>query len=107
MSSGVSQLVRVHEAHLVTIYRRTGDSQFTHSEIADLISRSAMVRYTAPGIFLLARDQNGAPIKGGSRGRSNVWRWHPRAAELCRQAIERDHRWENLANGLTGGSECV
>ena len=30
-----------------------------------------------------------------------------RAAELCRQTIARDHRWENLANGLTGGSECV
>ena len=27
----------------------------------------------------------------------------PHAAELCRQAIERDHRWKNLAEGLTGG----
>ena len=105
--SGLSQLVWAHEDNLVEIYRRTGDTSFTYGDIADLISRSAMVRYTAPGIFLLARDQNGAPIKGGSRGRSNVWRWHPRAAELCRQAIERDHRWENLANGLTGGSECA
>ena len=107
MSSGASQLVRVHEAHLVTIYRRTGDSQFTHSEIADLISRGTMLRYTVPGIFIPARDSKGVPLKGGSRARSNVWRWHPRAAELCRQAIERDHRWENLAAGLTGGSECA
>lgn len=104
---GLSQSVLAHEDHLLAIYRRTGDTQFTHSEIADLIPCGTMLRYTVLGIFLLARDQNGAPIKGGSRGRASVWRWHPRAAELCRQAIERDHRWENLANGLTGGSECA
>ena len=104
---GLSQSVWAHEGHLVEIYRRTGDTSFTHAQIADLISRGAMLRYTTPGIFLPARDLNGAPLKGGSRARSTIWRWHPRAAELCRQAIERDHRWENLANGLTGGSECV
>ena len=104
---GLSQSVIANEDRLVTIYRRTGDSQFTHSEIADLIPCGTMLRYTTLGIFLPARDSKGIPLKGGSRARSNVWRWHPRAAELCRQAIERDHRWENLANGLTGGSECA
>ena len=104
---GLSQSVIANEDRLVAIYRRTGDTQFTHSEIADLIPCGAMLRYTVPGIFIPARDSKGAPLKGGSRARSNVWRWHPRAAELCRQAIERDRRWENLANGLTGRSECV
>jgi len=103
----LSQSVIANEDRLVAIYRRTGDSQFTHSEIADLIPCGTMLRYTTLGIFLPARDSKGIPLKGGSRARSNVWRWHPRAAELCRQAIERDHRWENLANGLTGGSECA
>ena len=103
----LSQSVIANEDRLVAIYRRTGDSQFTHSEIADLIPCGTMLRYTTLGIFLPARDSKGIPLKGGSRARSNVWRWHPRAAELCRQAIERDHRWENLANGLRGGSECA
>lgn len=103
----LSQSVIANEDHLVAIYRRTGDTQFTHSEIADLIPCGVMLRYTTPGIFVPARDPNGIPLKGGSRSRATVWRWHPRAAEMCRQAIERDHRWENLANGLTGGSECV
>lgn len=105
--SGLSQLILANEDHLVTIYLRTGDAQFTHSEIADLLPRGAMLRYTTPGIFLPARDSKGIPLKGGSRDRSQVWRWHPRAAELCRRAIERDHRWENLAAGLTGGHECA
>jgi hypothetical protein len=104
---GLSQSVIANEDRLVAIYRRTGDTQFTHAQIADLIPCGTMLRYTVPGIFIPARDSKGAPLKGGSRARSNVWRWHPRAAELCRQAIERDRRWENLANGLTGGSECV
>ena len=104
---GLSQSVWAHEDQLISIYRRTGDAQFTHSEIADLIPHGAMLRYTTPGIFLPARDQKGAPLKGGSRARATVWRWHPDAAELCRRAIERDHRWENLAAGLTGGQECV
>jgi hypothetical protein len=104
---GLSQSVIANEDRLVAIYRRTGDTQFTHSEIADLIPCGTMLRYTVPGIFIRARDSKGVPLKGGSRARSNVWRWHPRAAELCRQAIERDHRWENLANGLTGRSECA
>ena len=105
--SGLSQSVWAHEDHLLAIYRRTGDTSFTYKEIADLIPCGTMLRYTVPGIFIPARDSKGVPLKGGSRARSNVWRWHPRAAELCRQAIERDHRWENLANGLTGGSECA
>ena len=105
--SGLSQLVWAHEDNLVEIYRRTGDTSFTHAQIADLIPCGTMLRYTTPGIFLPVRDLNGALLKGGSRARSTVWRWHPRAAELCRQAIERDHRWENLANGLKGGSECA
>lgn len=104
---GLSQSVWAHEDQLISIYRRTGDAQFTHSEIADLIPHGAMLRYTTPGIFLPARDQKGAPLKGGSRARSTIWRWHPDAAELCRRAIERDHRWENLAAGLTGGQECA
>lgn len=105
--SGLSQSVIANEEHLVQIYRRTGDTQFTYSDIADLLPRGAMLRYTTPGIFVPARDPNGIPLKGGSRDRSQVWRWHPYAAELCRRAIERDHRWENLAAGLTGGSECA
>ena len=104
---GLSQSVIANEDHLVAIYRRTGDTSFTHAQIADLISRGAMLRYTVPGIFVPARDANGNPLKAGSRSRATVWCWHPRAAEMCRQAIERDHRWENLANGLTGGSECA
>jgi hypothetical protein len=34
---GLSQSVWAHEDHLVAIYRRTGDTSFTHREIADLI----------------------------------------------------------------------
>ena len=89
---GLSQSVIANEDHLVAIYRRTGDTSFTYKEIADLIPCGTMLRYTVPGIFIPARDSKGVPLKGGSRARSNVWRWHPRAAELCRQAIERDHR---------------
>ena len=105
--SGLPQSVLANEDHLITIYRRTGDTPFTYGDIADLIPCGTMRRYTVPGIFIPARDSKGIPLKGGSRARSNVWRWHPRAAELCRRAIERDHRWENLAAGLTGGQECV
>jgi hypothetical protein len=104
---GLSQSVIANEDHLLAIYRRTGDTPFTYKEIADLIPCGTMLRYTVPGIFIPARDSKGVLLKGGSRARSNVWRWHPRAAELCRQAIERDRRWENLAAGLTGGQECV
>jgi len=102
----LSQSVIANEDHLVAIYRRTGDTQFTHAQIADLIPCGTMLRYTVPGIFIPARDSNGVPLKGGSRARSNVWRWHPRAADLCRRSIahqDADHRWENLARGLTGG----
>ena len=105
--SGLPQSVLANEDHLITIYRRTGDTPFTYGDIADLIPCGAMLRYTTPGIFLPARDSKGVPSKGGSRARSSVWRWHPRAAELCRRAIERDHRWESLAAGLTGGQECA
>lgn len=105
--SGLSQLIWAHEDHLLAIYRRTGDTSFTYGDIADLIPCGTMLRYTVPGIFIPARDAKGNPIKAGSRSRATVWRWHPRAAELCRRAIERDHRGENLANGLTGGSECA
>jgi hypothetical protein len=105
--SGLPQSVLANEDHLITIYRRTGDTPFTYGDIADLIPRGVMLRYTVPGIFMPARDAKGNPIKAGSRSRATVWRWHPRAAELCRRAIERDHRWENLAAGLTGGSECA
>ena len=80
----LSQSVIANEDHLVAIYRRTGDTSFTHKEIADLIPCGTMLRYTVPGIFIPARDSKGVPLKGGSRARSNVWRWHPRAAELCR-----------------------
>ncbi len=83
----LSQSVIANEDHLVAIYRRTGDTQFTHSEIADLIPCGVMLRYTTPGIFIPARDSKGTPLKGGSRSRATVWRWHPRAAELCRRAI--------------------
>ncbi len=83
----LSQSVIANEEHLVQIYRRTGDTQFTYSDIADLIPCGVMLRYTVPGIFIPARDSKGIPLKGGSRARSNVWRWHPRAAELCRRAI--------------------
>jgi len=83
--SGLSQSVIANEEHLVQIYRRTGDTQFTYSDIADLIPRGVMLRYTTPGIFIAALDQNGTPLKAGSRSRASVWRWHPRAAELCRQ----------------------
>ena len=105
--SGLSQLIWAHEDHLLAIYRRTGDTSFTHAQIADLIPCGVMLRYTVPGIFMPARDAKGNPIKAGSRSRATVWRWPPRAAELCRQAIERDHRRENLAAGLTGGQECA
>ncbi len=72
---GLSQSVIANEDRLVAIYRRTGDTQFTHAQIADLIPCGVMLRYTAPGIFIPARDSKGVPLKGGSRARSNVWRW--------------------------------
>src|SRR5690554_7972464 len=96
---GLSQSVWAHEDHLVAIYRRTGDTSFTHKEIADLIPCGAMLRYTVPGIFIPARDSKGVPLKGGSRSRSNVWRWHPRAAELCRRSEERRVGKEGRSRG--------
>jgi len=62
---GLSQSVWAHEDHLVAIYRRTGDTSFTHAQIADLIPCGAMLRYTVPGIFIPARDSKGVPLKGG------------------------------------------
>ena len=55
--SGLSQSVIANEDHLVAIYRRTGNTSFTHAQIADLIPCGAMLRYTTPGIFLPARDR--------------------------------------------------
>ena len=91
---------------LTAIYRRTGDRPFTHAKISDILPPGHIIRYVSRGYFLRVRDSDGTLAQGGARNRAAVWRWHPRAADLRRSSIahqDADHRWENLARGLTGG----
>ena len=93
---------------IIPIYQRVGDQPFTHKDIADLATNSTIPRCAARDYIVPLRDKDGRFVRVG-RG-SKVWQFHPRAAARCRRAIAQqaqDHRYENLAAGLTGGSECA
>ena len=98
---------RCWEDEIIPIYLRVGNRAFNRQEIADILSSQAVTRYSMKEYFINIRDGGGRKLRSPTR--SLIWRLHPQVIDLCQRALaERpDPRWENLAAGLTGGSECV
>ena len=98
---------RCWEDEIIPIYLRVGNRAFSRQEIADILSSQAVTRYSMKEYFINIRDGAGRKLRSPTR--SLIWRLHPQVIDLCQRALaERpDRRWENLAAGLTGGSECV
>jgi len=95
----------VWEHELIPLYLRVGAGQFCRRDVADIIPAQAATRYAHRGYFVQVRDAAGRKLRIAQDRR--VWQLHPKVVSLCKRTIEHDHRWENLAAGLTGGSECA
>jgi hypothetical protein len=94
---------RVNEDELIPIFIRVGTNPFTHLEIADIIIPQTVTKYANDKYFLPIKDANGRRVR--SAGHAFVWRLNQEVVKLCEEAIaeQGDHRWRNLAEGLTGG----
>ena len=98
---------RCHEDVIIPIYLRCGGTSFTHRQIADIITAQAVTGFSRSKYFLAVKDANGRRLR--SETHAFIWQLNPIVIKRCQRAIaeQNDHRWENLAAGLTGGSECV
>lgn len=93
---------RCHEDVIIPIYLRCGAKPFTHRQIADIITAGAVTGFSRSKYFLAVKDAAGRRLR--SETHAFIWQLNPVVVKRCEKVIveQNDHRWENLAAGLTG-----
>jgi len=99
---------RVWEDDIIPIYLVVGTEPFSFGQIRHIIRHNVMTRYSAREYIIPVKGPDGRRLY--TEDRKPLWRLNPEVATKCTERLaapDADYRWENLAKGLTGGSECV
>ncbi|MDD3942286.1 MAG: hypothetical protein PHS18_04145 [Sphaerochaetaceae bacterium] len=97
------------EDDILPIYKEVGTEPFCYAQISHIICIQVVTRYSRRKYFLPVKGADGRRVYNADK--KPLWQLNSEVIKRCIKRLAspdaEDHRYENLAKGLTGGSGCA